>query len=111
MEKVKNYPIPKTQKQVRGFVSLCSFYRKHIKNFAQLASPLYELTKKYKGKFRMTPEAIDSFNVLKHKLTTAPLLTYAKMGEHDPPLKLVVDSSKLGVGFILSQSTFFTRNR
>ena len=106
IEKVKNYPIPKTQKQVRGFVSLCSFYRKHIKNFAQLASPLYELTKKYKGKFRMTPEAIDSFNVLKHKLTTAPLLTYAKMGEHDPPLKLVVDSSKLGVGFILSQSTF-----
>ena len=48
-EKVKainDYPTPSTGKQVKQFLGLASYYRRFIKNFADLAEPLNELTKK-----------------------------------------------------------------
>ena len=106
IKKIKDFPLPQTQKAVRGFVSLCSYYRKHIKDFSRIAAPLYELTKKEHKKIVLSKEAIDSFETLKHKLITAPLLTYARLGVDDPPLNLVVDSSKDGTGFVMSQLTY-----
>ncbi|MGL1886778.1 MAG: reverse transcriptase domain-containing protein [Reichenbachiella sp.] len=106
INKVKNFPLKNTQKSVRSFVGLCSFYRKHIQNFSKICAPLFELTKKQQGRFQLTEEAIESFNILKEKLITAPLLTYPKLGKDDPPLTLTVDSSSIGVGFVLSQLTY-----
>ena len=45
-------------------------------------------------------------NILKNKLISAPLLTYPRLGENDPPLNLSVDSSSMGVGFVLSHETY-----
>ena len=106
IEKVKNFPLQNTQKSVRGFLGLSGFYKKYIKNYSILAAPLFELTKKYKGKFKLTNEAIQSFKILQEKLVNAPLLTFPKLGPEDPPLTLTIDSSSLGVGFILSQMSF-----
>ena len=44
--KIKNAPQPKTKKQVRSFLGLTGFYRKFIPNYAQIASPLTDLTKR-----------------------------------------------------------------
>ena len=44
--KIKNAPQPKTKKQVRSFLGLTGFYRRFIPNYAQIASPLTDLTKK-----------------------------------------------------------------
>ena len=63
IEKVKKFPLKNTQKSVRSFLGLCNYYRKHLKDYSMLASPLYELTKRQKGKFQLTKEAIESFNV------------------------------------------------
>jgi len=43
---ITNFPIPKKIKDVRSFIGLTSYYRKYIENFAKIANPLTELTKK-----------------------------------------------------------------
>ncbi|KAL4126303.1 hypothetical protein QTP88_010525 [Uroleucon formosanum] len=43
---ITQFPIPTKVKDVRAFVGLTSYYRKYIKNFAKIASPLTDLTKK-----------------------------------------------------------------
>ena len=43
---VQEYPVPKIVKDVRAFMGLTNYYRKFIKGYARIASPLHELTKK-----------------------------------------------------------------
>lgn len=43
---IRNMPRPKTVKQCRSFVSLCSYYRRFIPNFSANASPIIHLTKR-----------------------------------------------------------------
>ena len=43
---VRNYPIHKNVKDVRAYLGLASFYRRLIQDFATVAKPLTELTKK-----------------------------------------------------------------
>ena len=37
---IKNYPIPKTQKEIKAYLGLLGYYRKFIPNFAKLTKPL-----------------------------------------------------------------------
>ena len=46
VEAIKNFPKPKTPRDIRSFLGLVNYYRRHIANFAQIAKPLTELTKK-----------------------------------------------------------------
>ena len=41
-----NYPEPKNIRELRGVLGLFSYYRRFIKDFAQLADSLYKLLKK-----------------------------------------------------------------
>ena len=43
---VKEYPVPMSKKQVRGFLGLAGYYRRFIENYATVAVPLTDLTKK-----------------------------------------------------------------
>ena len=43
---VRDWPVPKDLHEVRSFIGLCSYYRRHIQGFAELAAPLYELATK-----------------------------------------------------------------
>jgi hypothetical protein len=43
---VQDWPRPKTPKQMRGFLGLCSYYRKYVKNFAIIARPLHKMCEK-----------------------------------------------------------------
>jgi hypothetical protein len=45
-EAVRNFPEPKTVKQLKGFLGLSSYYRRFIHNYSKVAKPLYELLKK-----------------------------------------------------------------
>ena len=90
---------PKTVKQCRGFVSLCSYYRRFIPNFSEIANPLFENNKKY-AKFKWTPECQKSFEVLKKCLMVTPLLGYP---DSSKPFTLYTDSSDFCVGAVLTQ--------
>ena len=43
---IKEYPVPHTVKEVRAFLGLANYYRKFVKDFAKIAGPLHNLTKK-----------------------------------------------------------------
>ena len=43
---VLNWPVPKTVRDVRKFLSLANYYRRFVKDFAKLAQPLNNLTRK-----------------------------------------------------------------
>jgi len=45
---VLNWPIPKTVRDVRKFLGLTNYYRQFVKDFAKLARPLNNLTRKEK---------------------------------------------------------------
>ena len=62
IEKIKNYPIPKTVKEARSHLGPINFYRKHIATFSKYAMKISDLTKKKTGPFVWTDEA---FEILK----------------------------------------------
>ena len=72
---VQEYPVPRTVKDVRAFMGLTNYYRKFVKDFAHIASPLHDLTKKGAA-FLWTEECQTAFETLKQALTEAPILTY-----------------------------------
>jgi hypothetical protein len=43
---IKDWPTPKTVKDIRSFLGFCNFYRPFIRGFATVARPLNELTRK-----------------------------------------------------------------
>ncbi|KAK3100422.1 hypothetical protein FSP39_019732 [Pinctada imbricata] len=96
---VKNWTQPKTPKQMKSFLGLASYYRRFVKNFAEIARPLHRLCEK-STKFVWTPECEESFCRLKEALTTSPVLAYPK-----PGLQFVLDTdaSNYALGAVLSQ--------
>ena len=45
-QQVRDWPVPRDLHEMRLFVGLCSYYRRHIQGFTELAAPLYELATK-----------------------------------------------------------------
>ena len=72
---VQRWVAPRTVKQVRAFLGTVGYYKRFIKNYADIARPLYELTKK-NYKFVWTQQREDSFQLLKQKLISAPIMAY-----------------------------------
>lgn len=72
IESVQQWPIPKTKRQVRSFLGLCSYYRRFIEEFSMIAKPLSELTEE-RRRFTWNEDCQRSFCCLKDKLTSAPL--------------------------------------
>ena len=66
-------PVPTSVLEVRGFLGLCSYYRRFVARFAEIASPMYALTKKNRP-FRWTSDCQQSIESLKSSLTSAPIL-------------------------------------
>ncbi len=97
---VREWPAPATQKEVRSFVGLCSYYRRFVRGFAHIARPLHKLTEK-SAPFDWTPECQQSFDELKEALTSAPILSYPVP---ELPFILDTDASDSGLGAVLSQT-------
>ncbi|KAJ9556733.1 hypothetical protein OSB04_011347 [Centaurea solstitialis] len=97
-EKVKaiqDWPTPKNVSEVRSFHGLGSFYRRFVKNFGTLASPLTEVIKKNVS-FKWGKEQKQAFEQLKFQLTHAPLLSF-------PNFEIECDASGVGIGAVLMQ--------
>ena len=122
VERIQNWPTPTGPEQLRSFLGLASYYRRYIKDFAKIASPLHALTamtgekagnpkgsnKKRTGQrvvasrpWRWSDEAESAFGTLKNYLCTAPVLAYPLF---DKEFILEVDASLKGLGACLSQS-------
>ncbi|GFV08916.1 retrovirus-related Pol polyprotein from transposon 412 [Trichonephila clavipes] len=95
---VKNWKRPENLRELRSFLGLCTYYRKFVKGFSNIARPLHKLTES-KQKFQWTKECEDSFLQLKEALTSSPILIYP---QPDKPFILTL-MPVMSVGAVLSQ--------
>jgi len=96
---VRDFPRPHNVKTVRSFLGLANYYRRFIKDFAKLASPLNQLLRK-DNKFVWTDDCEQAFKALKNALVTAPILAFPDFKE---TFHLYTDASNEGIGVTLGQ--------
>lgn len=96
---VIEWPIPRTPKEAKSFISFCSYYRPFVKGFARVAGPLYHLQDESRD-FVWTQECDRAFSAVKQELTSPPVLVHP-----DPGARYIldVDASGSAVGATLSQ--------
>ena len=99
VEAVQSWPEPRNVTEVRSFLGTCSYYRKFIPNFAEIAAPLTNLTRKFQ-KFEWSSSCQKAFDTLKKSLTTAPILSYPSS---EGQFILDTDASGTAIGAVLSQ--------
>jgi hypothetical protein len=101
-EKIKaimEWPTPKTLTELRGFLGMCTYYRKFVKGFSQLCAPLTDLTKK--GAFKWSEEAQFTFDKMKKVMSMCPVLALPNFSQ---PFTLECDASGEGIGVVLMQN-------
>ncbi|CAA0832652.1 Uncharacterized mitochondrial protein AtMg00860, partial [Striga hermonthica] len=97
IEAVSKWDTPRSVADVCRFLGLAGYYRRFIEGFSKIAQPLTNLTKKV-VRFDWSPRYEKSFQELKRRLTTAPVLSIP-----DPTLEFIIYSvaSKMGLGCVL----------
>ncbi|KAK1608145.1 hypothetical protein QYE76_031818 [Lolium multiflorum] len=96
---VAEWKVPTTQTEVRAFLGLAGYYRRFVEGFSSIARPMTQLLKKDK-RFDWTDKCEESFQKLKARLTTAPILI---MPDITKPFDVYCDASKIGLGCVLMQ--------
>ncbi|KAK1415113.1 hypothetical protein QVD17_30884 [Tagetes erecta] len=99
IETIMQWSPPKTPTEVRSFLGLAGYYRRFIKDFSKIATPLTKLTRK-NIKFQWNPEQEEAFQLLKEKLTKAPVLA---LPEGIEDFVVCSDASHVGLGCVLMQ--------
>jgi hypothetical protein len=99
VDAIKACLVPTTRRQLRAFLGMIGWYSNFVERYADLAKPLYELTKPSR-KFRWTPEANKAFQGLKNAIIYDLVLAHPIFGK---PFILRTDASNYGVGAVLSQ--------
>nr|CAH7755026.1 unnamed protein product [Callosobruchus chinensis] len=97
---IQNFTIPKTTKQIKGFLGLLGYYRKFIKDFAKITKPLTNRLKKNAIINPKDSDYIECFELCKNLLINQPLLQYP---DWEKPFIVTTDSSNYALGAVLSQ--------
>ena len=99
IQAVQAWPRPTTVKEVQGYLGFTNFYRRFIKGYSEIATPLTNLTKK-EVPFNWDQQCQDSFRLLKDRLTQAPVITI-----FDPEKEAILetDASDFAIGACLNQ--------
>ena len=89
-----------TVREVHSFIGMCSYYRRVVPNFSQIAEPIISLTRTF-ARFNWIDACQQSFDKLKDTLIKIPMLSFP-----DPnlPYILYTDASSHCIGACLTQS-------
>lgn len=95
---IKDFPIPKSRKQLKAFIGLVNFYNRFCERYSDTIQPLMKLTSKTQ-KFNWTEKETDVFNQVKALFIETQL--------HHPdctkPFYLQTDCSNIAIGGHLYQ--------
>ena len=113
IDQIQEWEQPQSDRDLRSFLGLASYYRRHIERFAHVAGPLYQILPKTRTKEkrqarekilpfaeRWTEECTKAFELLKRKLTSPPVLGFPDFSQE---FFLETDASHQGLSGILSQ--------
>ncbi|XP_043212021.1 uncharacterized protein LOC122376289 [Amphibalanus amphitrite] len=102
VSRILEAPKPRTKTELRSFLGLANFYRNYIPDFAAVAVPLTDLTRKGSPRVLQWGAAQDkAFDGLKGLLASRPIL---RLPEMDKQFVLRTDASDKGIGAVLLQS-------
>ena len=96
---VKDWSTPKSVRDVRGFLGFANFYRRFIRNFARIARPLNDLTRK-NVRFEWGTHQQAAFEELRLAFVSAPILS---LWDAEKPTRIEVDASGYATGGVLMQ--------
>jgi hypothetical protein len=95
---IQQIQVPTTAKQALSFICLAGYYRKFIKNFAEISKPIH--TTVHTEPFKWTPECQKVFEKIKAEFENSIVLAHPNF---EKPFELECDASKIQIGMILSQ--------
>ena len=95
---ILEWPIPKSIKELRGYLSLIGYYRCFIKGYGVIAKPLIELLKK--EAYLWSDKVLEAFKALKIAMTIALVSTLPYFNKE---FIVETDAFGLGVGVVLTQ--------
>ena len=102
---IRNFPTPRTERQLRKFIGMVTFYHRFIPAASRHLQPLHKLltlksTSRQDKALQWTDAPLQAFQNCKEALATAALLTHQSP---DAPLSIQTDASDSGVGAVLQQ--------
>lgn len=99
VQAILKYNTPKNTSDIRRFIGMTSWYRRHIENFSIIIAPLTKLLRK-NARFCWNKECEDAFQKLKDCLIAAPVLSCPDFSK---PFTIQCDASDYGIGAALTQ--------
>ena len=99
IEIIEKLPPPTSVKGVRSFLGQAGFYRRYIRDFSKVSKPLSNLLMQGVP-FKFNEPCMDAFELLKKKLTSAPIVVAP---DWNLPFELMCDASDFAVGVVLGQ--------
>ncbi|KAL5562713.1 hypothetical protein UlMin_032460 [Ulmus minor] len=100
IDAVSKWPVPTNVTEIRSFLGLAGYYRRFVEGFSTLAAPLTALTKKDQ-RYEWTDKCERSFQELKKRLTSAPILV---LPTDVTDFTVYCDASRIGLGAVLMQN-------
>lgn len=100
VQTILNFPAPKTLKELKRFLGMTQWYSRFIKDYAEIAGPLTDLTRGKPTHLKWNENADESFKKLKVKLSSPPVLANP---DYNRPFYIQTDASDVGIGAILMQ--------
>ncbi|SAL96256.1 hypothetical protein [Absidia glauca] len=97
---ITDWPPPKTVHDVQVFLGFANFYRRFIRSYSKLTTPITNLLKK-NTKFNWSEQTQQVFNQLKETFTTAPIL---QLFDPDLPCTIETDASNFAIAGVINQT-------
>jgi hypothetical protein len=99
VKNVLNWMPPTNVSEISCFLGLGGYYHRFIQDFSKIAKPMTKLLEKNKD-FEWTGECQASFQELKKRLTSAPVLVLPDLTKK---FDIYCDTSRQGLGYVLMQ--------
>ena len=100
-EALANMTVPTDKPQLRCFLGIANFFRRHVKDFSLIAAPLTALTRKdHPFKLNWGTVEQNAFDTLKQAIVAAPMLKFL---DYSKEIRVRTDASKIGIGAVLFQ--------
>ncbi|CAJ0950214.1 unnamed protein product [Ranitomeya imitator] len=95
VQAIHDWTQPTSLKSLQKFLGFANFYRRFICNFSSIAKPLTDLTKKGADVVNWSSAAVEAFQELKRRFSSAPVLCQPDVSL---PFQVEVDASEIGAG-------------